>query len=113
MTCPVCAIDLPSNGRFCPSCGASATREVTSAATMAMADSSSAPAFDEGRFLPGTLLDNRYRILGRLGKGGMGEVYRANDLRLGQTVALKFLPESTSKEPATLARFYNEVRVAR
>ena len=43
----------------------------------------------------------------------MGEVYRANDLRLGQTVALKFLPETTSQDPAALARFYNEVRIAR
>lgn len=81
---------------------------------MAIVSSSSAAAdFDEGRFVPGTLLDERYRILGRLGKGGMGEVYRANDLRLGQTVALKFLPETTAKDPGMLARFYNEVRIAR
>ena len=63
--------------------------------------------------MPGTLLAERYRILGRLGKGGMGEVYRANDLRLGQTVALKFLPEATARDPGMLARFYNEVRIAR
>ena len=76
--------------------------------------SSSHPSdFDEGRFPSGTMLAERYRILGRLGKGGMGEVYRANDLRLGQTVALKFLPETTSRDPAMLARFYNEVRIAR
>src|SRR5262249_31950209 len=43
----------------------------------------------------------------------MGEVYRANDLRLGQTVALKFLPEAAAKDPAMLARFHNEVRIAR
>jgi serine/threonine-protein kinase len=43
----------------------------------------------------------------------MGEVYRATDLRLSQQVALKFLPESTAADPDTLARFHNEVRIAR
>ena len=48
-----------------------------------------------------------------LGKGGMGEVYRAEDLTLDQPVALKFLPESVMASPNALARFRNEVRVAR
>lgn len=48
-----------------------------------------------------------------LGKGGMGEVYRATDLSLGQPVALKFLPEALCAHPAMIARFYGEVRTAR
>jgi serine/threonine-protein kinase len=73
----------------------------------------STAAIDHGRFEPGTLLDERYRIVGRLGKGGMGEVYRADDLRLGQQVALKFLPESVDADPARLTQLHTEVRMAR
>jgi serine/threonine-protein kinase len=68
---------------------------------------------DEGRFVPGTLLGGRYRIIGLLGRGGMGEVYRATDMMLGQSVALKFLPAEASSNPRLLERFHGEVRVAR
>jgi serine/threonine protein kinase len=47
------------------------------------------------------------------GRGGMGEVYRAEDLKLSQIVAIKFLPESLSKDASALARFHSEVRIAR
>src|ERR1700678_754278 len=78
-----------------------------------LAGISSTSAADEGRFIAGTLLGGRYRIIGLLGRGGMGEVYRATDLTLGQAVALKFLPEAASSDERALARFYNEVRMAR
>src|SRR5437773_1721205 len=65
------------------------------------------------RFAPGTLLASRYRIVSRLGKGGMGEVFRAEDILLGQPVALKFLPESARGNLNFLKRFYDEVRIAR
>ena len=73
------------------------------------ARSTPAPA----RFLPGVVLSGRYRIVGLLGKGGMGEVYRADDLKLGQAVALKFLPSGFDANPDRLQRFLDEVRTAR
>jgi len=58
------------------------------------------------------MLAGRYRVAGILGRGGMGEVYRADDLKLGQPVALKFLPEGVEQDPHRLSRFLNEVRIA-
>jgi hypothetical protein len=66
-----------------------------------------------GRFVPGQIVAERYRIVALAGRGGMGEVYRAEDLRLSQIVAIKFLPEAVSKDASALARFHAEVRIAR
>jgi len=65
------------------------------------------------RFIPGRVLAERYRVIERVGAGGMGEVYRVVDLKLGQPVALKFLPQELSGDPARLQALFEEVRLAR
>ncbi len=102
-----------ATGRAGTSPGDGRSREKSRALTSSSGWLTSTDAIDHGRFAPGVLLDSRYRIIERAGKGGMGEVYRADDLKLGQPVALKFLPEAVDRDPARLTQLHAEVRMAR
>src|SRR5215510_11383084 len=112
MQCTACQREVPDASRFCLACGARV--ETSLAVTKTAAEPARASsAIDGAQFIPGTMLAERYRIVGLLGRGGMGEVYRAEDLKLGQSVALKFLPKDMTDRPDRLARFHQEVRLAR
>ena len=131
--CQQCGSEVVRAAPFCSQCGSplrknSAGSPGANAPTVEAVVAADAPTYPslskppssqpashpshDGRFAPGTLIAERYRIISLLGRGGMGEVFRADDLTLGQPVALKFLPESTI-DRSMLERFRNEVRIAR
>jgi serine/threonine-protein kinase len=112
--CAACHTELPAATRFCGHCGApvAASADLDETELSPQPDGPASAGEDE-RFLPGALVAGRYRIVALIGKGGMGEVYRATDLKLRQPVALKFLPAALAADRVLLERFLNEVRIAR
>lgn len=89
------------------------TLESTAAPQPAPVAKSGSTEPPDPRLQPGSIIADRYRIISKLGGGGMGVVYQAEDTTLGQTVALKFLDPAMASNRAWLERFRNEVRTAR
>src|SRR5215471_18722977 len=90
--------------------------DLTVAATRAVTRTPGSSTFSTSSsipFAPGAIIAGRYRLVSLLGRGGMGEVYRADDLTLDQTVALKFLPAGIADNGERLAQFHAELRIAR
>jgi hypothetical protein len=130
MICASCAAALADDARYCPACGrpvSSVSQLPTGLASPSEVEAAqrrvspsdpvgrlaSSESIEAGGFTPGAVLIERYRVIGLIGRGGMGEVYRADDLKLGQPVALKFLPAKLAAEKTWIDRFYAEVRHAR
>ncbi len=118
MMCPRCRADNSDSQRFCGECGTALPGYAPGpwGAGARPQDSGGPPtrtvAAPIQPISEGELLAGKYRIIGELGRGGMGIVVRAEDTRLKRTVALKFLSPELKGEPEVRERFIQEARAA-
>jgi serine/threonine protein kinase/tetratricopeptide (TPR) repeat protein len=102
LKCPSCKAAVSDDSQFCSKCGASLkgeaqTRTIQGPSTL---------------FKKDQLIAGKYRIIQKIGEGGMGVVYKAQDTKLDRPVALKFLPSEMTRDPASKKRFVQEAKAA-
>jgi len=106
--CPKCQTENPDTVKFCGECGTplGLSENVTEAFTRTLET-------PKQELATGASFTERYQIIEKLGKGGMGKVYRVLDKKLDEEVALKLLNPEIASDKKTLERFSNELKLAR
>ncbi|HEX7318087.1 MAG TPA: protein kinase [Pyrinomonadaceae bacterium] len=118
MTCPNCQQPLREGAQFCTNCGARTVAmggEGTPASLSTVETGGGAPraeTFETGDSLVGRVLDAKYEIVSPLGSGGMGAVYRARRIHIGDEVAIKVLHQRLTNDEKLVERFRREARAA-
>ena len=116
MRCPHCRAENPSATKFCGECGfyllpdQNSNRNNLSDSQDPMTQTINMPCILLHR---GILFAGRYEIIEELGRGGMGCVYRAEDKKIGEEIALKLIKSEIAADHITRKRFHNELRIAR
>jgi len=112
--CPKCHSDNPESSRFCADCGTQlGVTEEKPIEPIKPIEHTETLQSPREELTTGSTFAGRYRIIEELGKGGMGKVYKADDIELKEKVALKLIKSEISSDKNTVERFQNELKFAR
>ena len=108
VSCPLCHSDNPADTFFCGKCGTKLGLEGTPQYSKTMTMMAAAPLLERGKLFAG-----RYEVIEELGRGGMGSVFRVEDKKVNEEIALKLINPEIARDRKIIDRFSHELKVAR